>query len=98
MNDTLEKLRRVTPDRVRAVLNILVEAPYFYRSDNEELFFFLRRHRQEFAAFYENWYGWTLVLDEKCARVHKNKWYSSRSPMRKRRFSRSSTVREFSSS
>lgn len=77
MNKPLGSLRSAHPERVRAVLNILIEAPYFYRSDNEDLFFFLRRHRQEFASFYEDYYGWILVLDDKCARVHKNKWYNA---------------------
>lgn len=76
METPLTELLEKSGDRVKAVLNILVESPYFYRTDNEELFFFLRRHRQEFAAFYDSFYGWTLLLDSKCARVYKPRWYN----------------------
>lgn len=63
-------------DRVRAVLNILVESPYFYASDEQDLFFFLRRHRREFTEFFTVYYGWTLLMDGKCARVYKPEWYN----------------------
>jgi hypothetical protein len=78
MSDLLQALQERHPDRVRAVLNILVETPYFYRADDEDTFFFLRRHRAEFAAFYQEYYGWTLVMDEKCARVFKGQWYNEK--------------------
>ena len=61
---------------IRAVLNILLEAPYFYKTDDEALFLLLMRHRKAFAAFFEKFYGWTLVMDEKCARLYKPKWYN----------------------
>jgi len=76
MSSPLETLQERSPERVREVLNILVESPYFYRDDHEEAFFFLRRYRAEFAAFYEQYYGWRLVMDEKCARVFKGTWYN----------------------
>jgi len=76
MATSLSSLIESYGERVKAVLNILVEAPYFYRSDNEDLFFFLRRHRQEFSDFFEEFFGWTLVMDDKCARVHKAVWYN----------------------
>jgi hypothetical protein len=63
-------------DRIRAVTNILLETPYFYREDNEELFFFLRRSKHEFARFFNEYFGWTLVVDSKCARVFKERWYN----------------------
>jgi hypothetical protein len=78
MSNPLTALQERYPDRVRAVLNLLVEAPYFYRSDGEDIFFFLRRHRAEFAAFYQDYYGWRLVLDDKCARVFKPVWYNEK--------------------
>lgn len=64
-------------DRVRAVTNILLESPYFYREDNEELFFFLRRSKHEFAQFFSEYFGWTLIVDAKCARVFKPRWYNN---------------------
>ena len=76
MENPLTDLLRTHADRVRAVLNVLLESPYFYRSDNQELFYFLRRHRPEFARFYEDYYGWSLVMDAKCARVFKPTWYN----------------------
>ncbi len=78
MSNPLQALQERYPERVRAVLNILVETPYFYRGDDEDTFFFLRRHRAEFAAFYEEYYGWRLILDEKCARVYKSRWYNQK--------------------
>lgn len=80
MDNPLETLVEHHPQRVEAVLNVLVEAPYFYRQDNEEVFFFLRRHRLEFARFFERYFGWRLVLDDKCARVHKEKWHNPAIP------------------
>jgi len=61
---------------VQAVLNILVESPYFYATDNQDLFLFLRRHRREFTEFFKTFYGWILVIDSKCARVYKAEWYN----------------------
>ena len=78
MSNPLTPLQERHPDRVRAVLNLLVEAPYFYRDDQEDAFFFLRRHRAEFGAFYQDYYGWQLVMDDKCARVFKPRWYNEK--------------------
>ena len=61
---------------IRAVLNVLLEAPYFYKTDDERLFLVLMRHKKAFAAFFEKFHGWTLVMDEKCARLYKPKWYN----------------------
>lgn len=72
----LAKLLDRNIDRVRAVLNILLESPYFYLSDSQDLFFFLKRHRREFAEFFNVFYGWTLLMDNKCARVYKTDWYN----------------------
>lgn len=63
-------------ERVRTILNILLESPYFYREDNEIAFNFLKRHRSEFTSFFQSFFGWTLVIDNKCARVYKEKWYN----------------------
>lgn len=78
MSTPFDALLERHPDRVRAVLNVLVESPYFYRQDQEDTFFFLRRHRTEFEAFYREYYGWRLVMDDKCARVFKAQWYNER--------------------
>ena len=69
-------------ERVRAILNILIESPYFYQTDDRdgELFPFLLRYRREFAEFFKEYYDWDLVFDQlpkaKCARVFKQRWYN----------------------
>jgi len=62
--------------RVQAVLNALVEAPFFYRDDDPELFSFLRRYRSDFTRFYEELYDWKLVIDTRCARLYKTRWHN----------------------
>ena len=61
---------------VQAALNILMESPYFYKADDERTFLVVQRHRQAFAAFFDKFFGWTLVMDAKCARLYKPKWYN----------------------
>ncbi len=77
MSETWEGLLKRQEERVKAVLNLLTEAPYFYREDDENAFNFLRRHRGEFDTFFQRFFGWSLVVDGKCARVYKEKWYNS---------------------
>jgi hypothetical protein len=60
------------------VLNILLESPYFYKTDHEEHFLFLRRYQREFAGFFEETFGWQLVSDAKCARLYKPEWFNDR--------------------
>lgn len=66
----------VSKHRVQAILNVLIEAPFFYKEDQPELFAFLRRHLAEFQRFYEELYGWRLVVDLACARLYKPRWYN----------------------
>lgn len=65
-----------TSVRVQAALNILMESPYFYRTDDERAFLVVQRYRQAFAAFFDKFFGWTLVMDSKCVRLYKPKWYN----------------------
>ncbi|HEB68251.1 MAG TPA: DUF2398 family protein [Desulfobulbus sp.] len=76
MEIELAKLLKRNSDRVQAVLNILLESPYFYAADNLNLFLFLRRYRREFTEFFKQFYSWTLLIDSKCARVYKADWYN----------------------
>ncbi len=62
--------------RVTAVLNVLGEAPFFYREDDAELFQFLRRNRAEFHRFFEELYGWELFVDARTARLYKERWHN----------------------
>ena len=65
-----------TAQNVRAVLNILLESPYFYKTDDEKLFLVLMRHKRAFEAFFDKFFGWTLVMDAKCARLYKPTWFN----------------------
>lgn len=65
-----------TAQWVRSALNILLESPYFYKEDDERAFLTVQRYRQAFAAFFEKFFGWTLVADAKCIRLYKPKWYN----------------------
>ncbi|MFZ2655463.1 MAG: DUF2398 family protein [Victivallales bacterium] len=76
MENNFNELKVKYPDQAKAVLNILLESPYFYRSDNDNLFLFLRRHQQEFKNFFSENFGWELIMDGKCARVHKETWFN----------------------
>lgn len=67
---------KLSQAKVRRVLNVLIEAPFFYREDDEELFAFLRKNRAAFQRFYEELYGWTFVVDGRCARVYKTTWHN----------------------
>jgi hypothetical protein len=77
MKSDLSKLLERYSDKVTAVLNILIECPYFYIDDDEDLFYFMRRYKNEFSEFYRKYYDWEFIIDLKCARVYKNKWYNN---------------------
>lgn len=62
--------------RVRDVLNVLVEAPYFYKEDDPDLFAFLRKHRAEVARFFQEMFGWELHVDATAARLYKARWHN----------------------
>ena len=76
MEIELTKLLKRNSVRVQAVLNVLLESPYFYAADNHDVFLFLRRHRREFTEFFKHFYGWNLLIDSKCARLYKGEWYN----------------------
>jgi len=62
--------------RVTALLNVLGEAPFFYREDDVDLFQFLRRNKAEFTRFYDELFGWELIVDARTARVYKETWHN----------------------
>jgi len=76
MSNDFDTLNEKQPEQVKAVLNILLESPYFYYDDNDNLFLFLRRYQQEFRNFFRQYFGWELIMDGKCARVYKETWYN----------------------
>jgi len=61
---------------VQTALNILMESPYFYKTDDERAFLVVQRYKQAFAAFFNKFFGWTLVMDPKCVRLYKPKWHN----------------------
>lgn len=69
-------LDRLRLERVRAVLNVLTEATFFYREDNPDLFFFLRKNRAAFEELLERYFGWRLHVDRHCARLLKERQYN----------------------
>jgi hypothetical protein len=69
-----DKLAR---DRVERVLNLMTEAPFFFRADDEDAFFYLRRHRAEFARFFADTFGWELLCDARSARLFKPRWHNA---------------------
>ena len=64
--------------KVQKILNILLEAPYFYRDDDLSLFLFLSKYKRAFAGFFNKFYGWELIVEYKCARLYKPAWYNEK--------------------
>ncbi len=64
-------LDEVNRETVRRALNVLTEAPYFYREDDPVLFQDLRRRRAAFEDFFKRYFGWDLIVDTRCARLLK---------------------------
>jgi hypothetical protein len=67
---------RLKLERVRAVLNVLTESTFFYREDNPDLFFFLRKNRAAFEELIERYFGWRIYVDRHCARLLKERQYN----------------------
>jgi len=63
-------------ERVCAVLNVLTESTFFYREDDADLFFFLRRNQAAFRELLERYFGWRLYVDRQCARLIKERHYN----------------------
>jgi Protein of unknown function (DUF2398) len=63
-------------ERVRAVLNVLTESTFFYREDDPDLFFFLRRNQAAVRELFESYFGWRLYVDRQCARLIKERLYN----------------------
>ena len=72
----MSHFEKLSGPRVQAVLNLLVEAPFFYRHDDPEAFAYLRRHRAEFERFFAELFGWELLVDAATARVYKERWHN----------------------
>lgn len=64
--------------KVQRILNILLEAPYFYRDDDLALFLFLSKYKRAFAGFFKKFYGWDVIVEPKCARLYKPAWFNEK--------------------
>lgn len=64
-------LEQLNVHYVRAVLNILTEAPFFYRADDADLFDYLRSHHDDLQQFFAHYFGWELYTDRRLARLIK---------------------------
>ena len=86
---------RVGVERAKAILNILLESPFFYRDDNLDLFETLRRRKSVFADFVESFFGWELYVDNHVARLVKPKVFNSELKPTQRHIFRLSGRHEF---
>lgn len=73
---SLQFFEGMQSSRTQRVLNVLLEAPFFYAEDDPELFGYLRRHRVELARFFVEAFDWQLVVEDSVARVHKSRWHN----------------------
>ncbi|MDA1016114.1 MAG: DUF2398 family protein [Planctomycetota bacterium] len=62
---------RVGLEKTRRILNVLTEAPFFYRTDDVDLFGVLRRSAELFEDFFDSLFGWRLHVDSQLARLIK---------------------------
>ncbi len=67
---------KLNQDKMRRINNMLLESPFFYRDDDEELFLYLRRNGAAFKSMFEDCFGFELVVDGRCARVLKPRWHN----------------------
>jgi len=70
-------LEHLNPYHVRAVLNILTESPFFYRTDDVDLFDYVRSHQDDFHQFFTHFFGWELYVDRRVARLIKPQEYNN---------------------
>ncbi len=70
------QLEQLNIHYVRALLNILTEAPFFYRTDDVDVFEYLRSHHDDFQQFFSHYFGWELYADRRMARVIKPREYN----------------------
>ncbi|GEM_PF-426028 len=74
---TDKTLSRLNEHHVRAILNILVESTFFYRTDDVDLFAYLRSNLDDFNQFFNHFYGWELYVDRSVARVIKPREFNN---------------------
>lgn len=65
---------KLNNDKVRRINNVLLESPFFYRDDDEDLFLYLRRNKAAFKSMFDAHFGFELVVEPRCARLLKSRW------------------------
>lgn len=65
---------KLNQDKVRRINNVLLESPFFYRDDDEDLFLYLRRNKAAFRSMFDTYFGFELVVEPRCARLLKSRW------------------------
>lgn len=70
-------LSKISTRRSTEILNHLTESTFFYREDAPDLFDYLRRHQADYREFFEQFFGWGLHVDRKCARLFKRELYNT---------------------
>ncbi len=70
MSDDLH-LTAVSPRERTRILAALTEAPFFYRADDRAAFNLLRRHQDDFAAFFRHFFGLELQVRPQLARLYR---------------------------
>ena len=61
---------------VRALLNVLTESPFFYQTDDPDLFAYLRMNQEAIGHFFMRYFGWELYVDRQAARIIKPQLYN----------------------
>lgn len=62
---------------VRALLNVLTEAPFFYQTDDPDLFAYLRLNQEAIGHFFMRYFAWELYVDRQVARLIKPQLYNN---------------------
>lgn len=76
MDKDYQELLSHNREMVVKLNNILTESAWFYKTDDPELFYDLHHNEHAFAAFYRENFNWELRVDDKCARLVKDRIYN----------------------
>lgn len=71
-----EQIDQLNIHTVRALLNVLTEAPFFYQTDDPDLFAYLRLNQEAVGHFLMRYFAWELYVDRQVARIIKPQLYN----------------------
>ena len=72
-----DQIDQLNIHNVRALLNVLTESPFFYQTDDPDLFAYLRINQEAIGHFFVRYFGWELYVDRQLARVIKPQLYNN---------------------